>query len=248
MVAVSGRIDLEGKVFMVTGAAQGIGQAVAMAMAREGAKIAVFDILDGRATVDAIEAMGGDALARQGSVIYGGAVEGVVRDTLDQWGVIDGIVTAAGVVSRGDLNSTDMEEWRRVLEINLVGTFNAVKAVYPHLEARRQGKIVCIGSVAGKVGGVISGPAYVASKGGVHALVKWLAKTAAPSGIHVNAVAPGPVYTSMIAGYPYRDDMSPLGRLGHPQDIAEAALFLASPASNWITGHVLDVNGGILMD
>lgn len=248
MVAVSSRIDLAGQVFMVTGASQGIGQAVAWSLAREGAKVTVFDVLDGRATTTGIERSGGEAIAHQGSVTDPRSLEEAVAKTVRRWGGIDGVVTAAGVVSRSDLGSTDLSEWHKVLDVNLVGTFNAVRSVYPQLEERRQGKVVCIGSVAGKVGGVISGPAYVASKGGIHALVKWLAKTAAPLGINVNGVAPGPVYTSMTAGYPYHDDMSPLGRLGQPEDIAEAVLFLASPAANWITGHVLDVNGGMLMD
>ncbi len=247
-VAVSSRIDLEGRVFLVTGASRGIGQAAAWSLAREGAKVMAFDVLDGRDTTTAIERSGGEALAHQGSVTDPQSLEEAVADAVRRWGGIDGVVTAAGVVSRGDLSSTDLDEWRKVLDVNLVGTFNAVRAVYPYLEERRQGKVVCIGSVAGKVGGVISGPAYVASKGGIHALVKWLAKAAAPLGININGVAPGPVYTGMTEGQPYHDDMSPLGRLGQPADMAEAVVFLASPAANWITGHVLDVNGGMLMD
>ena len=110
------------------------------------------------------------------------------------------------------------------------------------------GKVVCLGSIAGKIGGVLAGPDYCASKGGLHALVKSLAKRGASAGIYVNGIAPGPIRTPMTKDEPYKDDMVPLGRLGEPEDIAEAVVFLASPASNFITGTILDVNGGMLMD
>lgn len=123
-----------------------------------------------------------------------------------------------------------------------------MQAFYDGLLNDGYGKVVCIGSIAGRVGGVISGPNYVASKGGVHAFVKWAAKDAADEGVYVNAIAPGPVWSGMTRGENYTPDMAPLGRIGEPEDIAEAVVFLASPASNWITGTVLDVNGGMLMD
>jgi len=104
-----------------------------------------------------------------------------------------------------------------------------------------------MGSIAGRIGGILAGPHYCASKGGVHALVKAFAKRGAPAGIYVNGIAPGPVPTPMIAAEPYKDEMVPLGRLGQPEDIAEAVVFLSSQASHFITGQVLDVNGGMLM-
>jgi 3-oxoacyl-[acyl-carrier protein] reductase len=109
------------------------------------------------------------------------------------------------------------------------------------------GKIVCLGSIGGRVGGVLAGPHYCASKGGVHAFVKWAAKNGASEGIYVNGIAPGPIVTPMIADKPYKDEMVLLGRLGHPDDIAEVAVFLCSQASNFITGNIIDVNGGMLM-
>jgi NAD(P)-dependent dehydrogenase (short-subunit alcohol dehydrogenase family) len=110
--------------------------------------------------------------------------------------------------------------------------------------AKKYGKIVCVSSLAGKIGGTHSGPPYVASKGGINALVKWASKAGAASSVYVNAIAPGPVKTAMIEGVTYPDSSLPLQRLGEPEDIAEAALFLSSQASNWMTGIVLDVNGG----
>ena len=120
--------------------------------------------------------------------------------------------------------------------------------VYRHMAERNAGKIVCIGSIAGKVGGVIAGTDYVASKGGVHSLVKSVAKEAGPKGICVNGIAPGPTVSEMTVGIPYRPETIPLRRLGEPEDIAEAAVFLASQASNYITGQILNVNGGSLME
>jgi 3-oxoacyl-[acyl-carrier protein] reductase len=131
--------------------------------------------------------------------------------------------------------------------VNLLGTLWSLQAAMPLLRARGGGKIVCIGSVAGKIGGILAGPHYVATKGGVHAMVKWVAKNGAGQRILCNGVAPGAVDTDMIRGMNYPTDYSPLGRLGVPDDIAGAVLYLASPASDYVTGTVLDVNGGSFM-
>jgi NAD(P)-dependent dehydrogenase (short-subunit alcohol dehydrogenase family) len=128
------------------------------------------------------------------------------------------------------------------------GTFLVVQAVLPQMKKQSYGKIVCLGSIAGKVGGLISGPHYVASKGAIHAFIKWVAKDGAPYSIYVNGIAPGPIETEMTKGFPYSSEMVTLKRLGSVEDIAEAALFLSSQASNWITGMVMDVNGGMTMN
>ncbi len=245
---VSDRINLSGQVAVVTGAARGIGQTTAQVLAREGASVAALDVLPCTETVQAVEALGQRALSVHCDVSDAQQVRQAIDEVVARLGTPHILVTCAGVVSRTDLEAMTVEEWDRVLAIDLRGTFLCVQAVYPHMKARGYGKIVCVGSVAGKVGGVISGPHYVAAKGGVHSFIKWVAKAGALHAIYVNAVAPGPVWTDMTIGHPYRDEMSPLGRLGDPRDIAEAILFLASPASNWITGLILDVNGGMLMD
>ena len=149
-------------------------------------------------------------------------------------------------------NSTD-EEWRSILDVNLFGVLNPVRKLYPVMVKQGYGKIVALGSIAAKIGGVASGPSYVAAKSAVHGLMKWVAKSGASKGVYANVVAPGPVETPMWSKVTQRAAPSahgsvPLGRYGQPEDIAQSILFLCSPASNWITGTVLDVNGGMLMD
>ncbi|WP_181784150.1 SDR family NAD(P)-dependent oxidoreductase, partial [Pseudonocardia pini] len=160
---------------------------------------------------------------------------------------IDVLVTSAGVY--GDpIPIADLEEAEvdRVLGVNLKGALWTIRAALPALR-RAGGRVVCLGSAAGEVGGVASGPQYVASKGGVHAMVKWLARTEAANGIAANAVAPGAVDTDMIAGKGYGGDYCPLGRLATAQDVAAVVAFLASPGAAYMTGTVVDVNGGFHM-
>ena len=249
MVAISKKIDLRDTRFIVTGAAQGIGQAAAVSLAREGAQVALLDVKDCGETKNMVGKEGGSAaITFEVNVTDARAIRDTIKIIRHKWGMIHGLVTAAGIVERDPIEAMSLEQWNNVIGVNLTGTFLTIQSLYPILKAQHFGKIVCVGSVAAKVGGVIAGPAYVASKGGIHGLIKWVAKNGAEHGIYANAVAPGPVRTAMIANEPYRDGMAPLGRLGEPQDIAEAIVFLASSASNWVTGHVLDVNGGILMD
>jgi 3-oxoacyl-[acyl-carrier protein] reductase len=245
--AVSGPVDLTGKVAIVTGAARGIGLAVAGALAREGASVAAADLLDVGAAVEAVQRYGRAALGIPTDVSDAGQVEALVARTAEHFGGIDILVCSAGVYGGGDLASVDEAEWRRVLDVNLYGTYLCLRAVFPHLRARGGGKIVCVGSAAGKTGGHLSGPHYAASKGGVHAMCKWAAKHGAPDS-YVNVLAPGAVATDMIRGEGYPEDISPLRRQGEAQDMAEGVLFLVSDASNYVTGTVLDVNGGYLMD
>lgn len=246
---VSGAIDLSGRRALVSGAARGIGRAAALALAREGADVACLDILDCAETAGLIQEMGRQALAIETDVRSPEEVSAGVGQVLDAWGGVDILVSSHGILgsSRTPLPELDLEEWDRVQEVNLRGAFLLLKAVWPAMQAQGGGKVVFLGSIAGRIGGVLAGPHYCGSKGGVHALAKWAAKNGAAHGILVNTIAPGPIATPMIAGEPYRPDMSPLGRLGEPEDIAEAVVFLASQASNYITGIVLDVNGGILM-
>jgi 3-oxoacyl-[acyl-carrier protein] reductase len=177
---------------LVTGAAQGIGAAIAVGLVDAGHVVTAVDVKDTAATVASIEAAGGSA-------------------------------TGAQVDVRG-------RDW-------------TVQAALPHLR-RLGGHVVCVGSVAGRNGGLLSGPHYGASKGGVHAFVRWLAKTEAKNGILANAIAPGPIDTPMLQGRGYTADAVPLKRFGRAEEIASVAVFLAGPGASYITGSVLDANGG----
>lgn len=240
---VSSKSDLSGRVAVITGAARGIGQAVALAFARDGASVVVADVLDLDGTVAEIKALGGQCTPVPTDVTDRAAVDRLVAAAVDEHGGLDVLVTCAGVYGAGALDIDDAD-WDRVYEINVKGTYLPIQAAFPAMRERGGGKIVCLGSIAGKVGGVLAGPHYVASKGAIHAMVRWLAKYGAPQGVYANGVAPGAVATDMIKDMGYRDDYCPLGRLAQPEDIAEAVVYLASSASNYVTGKVLSVDGG----
>lgn len=240
--------SLRGARAVVTGAARGIGQQVAIELARAGAAVTAFDVLDPADTVDRIQAEAGAARAVHVDVTDKVAVVDAMRAAAGTEGKLDVLVTAAGIY--GDtmaIDDLEQAEVDKVLSVNVVGTLWCVQAALQYLRAADRARVVCIGSVAGQVGGVLAGPHYVASKGGVHAFVAWLAKTEATGGIAANAVAPGVVDTDMVAGRGYRPDYCPLGRLAQPEEIARVAVFLASPAASYMTGTVVDVNGGYRM-
>ncbi len=249
-MAVSGPIDLTGKVAIVTGGARGIGRATCLALAREGANILVCDVLPVEETVARVQKGGRKAVGLKCDVTSPDQVAKAVDRAMKEFGRVDILVSNAGVMAKTGkpVEEITLQDWDFHLNINLKGAFLFCQAVWPIMAKQGSGKIVCVGSVAGKIGGVLAGPDYCASKGGVHAMVKCLAKKGASVGIYVNGIAPGPIATPMTKDEPYKDEMVPIGRMGQPQDIAEAVVFLASQASNFITGTILDVNGGILMD
>jgi 3-oxoacyl-[acyl-carrier protein] reductase len=247
---ISGPVDLAGRVAIVTGGARGIGRATCLTLAREGADVVICDVLSLAETLAEIHKQNRQAIGLRCDVAHPEDVTQVVDQTIREFGKVDILVSNAGVMGKTGLpiENISLRDWDFHLNINLKGAFLFCQAVWPILIKQGRGKIVCIGSIAGKIGGVLAGPDYCASKGGIHAMVKSLAKKGASSGIYVNAIAPGPIRTPMTQNEPYKDGMVPLGRLGEPEDIAEAVLFLVSSASNFITGTILDVNGGILMD
>ncbi|OGP65804.1 MAG: 3-oxoacyl-[acyl-carrier-protein] reductase [Deltaproteobacteria bacterium RBG_13_53_10] len=244
---------LKDKVALVTGAAQGIGKAIALLLAREGADVVISDINIEKAeeTAREIEAMGRKAVAVKVNVASLGDVEKMVQSVLDRFGRIDILVNNAGIARDKLILRMAEEDWDAVIDINLKGTFNCTKAVVKHMSKQRSGKIVNIASVVGEMGN--AGQAnYSASKAGVIGLTKTIAREFAQRGINVNAIAPGYIETPMTDALPEKvkeelKRMIPAERLGRPEDVAEAVLFLVSEASGYITGQVLNVNGGIYM-
>ncbi|MEC4669088.1 MAG: 3-oxoacyl-[acyl-carrier-protein] reductase [Nitrospirota bacterium] len=246
-------MSLEGKVAIVTGAAQGIGRAIAETLARDGADIVVADLDPGRSqeTVTAITKLGRRAVNVKVNVAEWDDVKNMTDQVLKDWGKIDILVNNAGVTRDGLLVRMKEEDWNLVLQVNLHGTFHCTKAVLQPMTKQRSGRIVNIASIVGAMGN--AGQAnYAASKAAVIGFTKSVAREYASRMVTVNAVAPGFVDTAMTQGLSQevRDTLLkqiPLGRLGQPGDVAEAVRFLASEEAGYITGQVLHVNGGMLM-
>ena len=248
-------MKLTDRVAIVTGGARGIGRAIALIFVREGAKIALVDIDRERLKTirDEIEKRGGIAIALPRDISKSHEAREMVNEVHRAWTRIDILVNNAGIIRRGTIETVNEEDWDRVIEVNLKGTFNCCKAVVEIMKGQGSGKIVNVSSIAGKMGDIASAPGYGPSKAAVDALTKTLARQLARYGILVNAVSPHAIETEMSAQWSEerrREIIAsiPLGRLGKPEDVAEAVLFLASDSSAFITGEILDVNGGALMD
>ena len=247
-IPLSGPAVLDGQVAFVTGAAGGIGRATTLALAAAGARVIASDIAEQADFGDAK----GISYVRY-DVTSQTDTDTVIDRVLKEAGRIDMLILCAGTISHRPLTESTNEEWGSILAVNLFGVLNAVRKVYPVMVAQGYGKMVAVGSIAAKIGGVAAGPSYVAAKSAVHGLFKWVAKAGAAHGVYASVVAPGPVETPMWEKVTQRAAPSPhksvpLGRYGQPEDIAQSIVFLASPMSNWITGTVLDINGGMLMD
>jgi 3-oxoacyl-[acyl-carrier protein] reductase len=250
---MEGRLKLAGRVALVTGAAQGIGKAVALLLARNGADIVVSDINLEKAeeTANEIRSIGRKALAVKVDVAHWNDVEQMVEVILEKFAKIDILVNNAGITRDKLILRMTEEDWDAVLDVNLKGTFHCTKAVVRHMAKQRSGKIINIASVVGEMGNA-SQANYSASKAGVIGLTKTIAREFAQRGININAIAPGYIETPMTEVLPEKvkeelKKLIPMERLGKPEDVAEAVLFLASEESSYITGHVLNVNGGIYM-
>jgi 3-oxoacyl-[acyl-carrier protein] reductase len=246
-------MSLQGRVAIVTGAAQGIGRAIAESLAQAGADIAVADLDPGRSqdTVEAIKKLGRQALNVKVNVADAHDTKALVEQVLQTWGKIDILVNNAGITRDGLLLRMREEDWNLVLQVNLNGTFNCTKAVLQPMTKQRYGRIVNIASIVGVMGN--AGQAnYAASKAAVIGFTKTVGREYASRNVTVNAVAPGFIETAMTHGLPadVKETLQkqiPLGRLGTPADIAAAVRFLVSEDAAYITGHVLHVNGGMLM-
>lgn len=244
---LSGPASLEGQVALITGGAGGMGRAIAQAFKAAGAHVVATDRAEH-------EDIGPGIAYRRYDVVSRTETDRVVDEVIAEHGKVDILVLCAGIIARTPLADSTDEEWDAIMSVNLRGVVNPTRKLFPLMCQRGFGKILAAGSIAAKNGGVASGPAYVASKAAVHGMMRWVAKAGAPHGVYANVLAPGPVETAMWAKVtggsvaPSANATVPLGRYGNAEDIAQAALFLCSPASNWITGTSLDISGGMWMD
>ena len=246
-------MTLNGKIALVTGAAQGIGRDIALALAADGADVAICDVnLEAaQKTAADIEAKGRKALALKTNVASSDDVNAMVEQTIQKFGRIDILVNNAGITRDGLILRMKDEDWDLVLSINLKGAFLCTKAALKHMTKQRSGTIINIASIVGAMGN--AGQAnYVASKAGLIGLTKTIAREYANRNVTANAVAPGFIDTAMTQALSeqVRQDLAkqiPLGRLGSSEDVANAVRFLASPAAAYITGQVIHVNGGMYM-
>ena len=249
------QVRIDGKVALVTGAAQGIGEAIARRFAVAGALVAAADIDASRVEELAAElrAAGGSAEARPLDVRSDAEVRSLVGDVISRHGRIDVLVNCAGIIPVIPLEDISSADWDEVIAVNVKGVFFATRAVMTAMEKQGAGRIINIASNAGKMGSVIAGVHYAASKAAVISLTKSFAQRLAPKGIRVNAVSPGPVQTRAVETMSPQDTERlrsnvPVGRIGTPEEIAAAVLFLASDHADFVAGEILDVDGGITMD
>ncbi len=245
---------MKDKVCLITGAARGLGEAIARRFLEAGCRLALWD-LNGEAArklAGNLDPSGRRVLAQRVDVTAEAEVQAAVDKAVEHFGRIDVLVNCAGIIKHLPIDKMSLEDFESVLRVNLTGTFLCCRAVVPLMKKQGGGKIVNIASLGGRTGRPGVGVNYAASKAGVVGLTQTLAREAGPAGLYVNAIAPGPILTELTrqvgpevfakwnAGRAVNKD-------GLPEDVAAAALFLASDQSDWITGATLDVNGGILI-
>jgi NAD(P)-dependent dehydrogenase (short-subunit alcohol dehydrogenase family) len=246
---------LQGKTAVISGAAsaRGIGLATARLFAEHGARVAILDLREDEAAA-AAQSLGADHIGLACDVADGKACAAAVARALAAFGKIDILINNAGITEPVKIMEIGEANWKRILDVNLAGVLHLSQAVIPHMRSRKQGSIACMSSVsAQRGGGIFGGPHYAAAKAGVLGLAKAMARELGPDHIRVNCVAPGLIATD-ITGDKLDEAMTakiiegiPLGRLGTARDVAGIYLFLASDLSAYVTGAVIDVNGGMLI-
>ena len=245
-------MKIENRVALITGSSQGIGKAIALTFAREGASIAVNDILFNEEkalqTVEEIRSLGVEAELFLADVSREGEVDAMVAAVQARFGRLDILVNNAGINRDGLLHKASLDNWEAVMAVNLTGPFNCTKAVLPGMRTQGYGRIVNLSSLTARIG-VFGTGYYATSKAGLIGLTKVTAVENVTKGITCNALAPGYINTDMMNKYPAEQTAAliakiPMGRFAEPTEVADAALFLASDSSSYITGAVLDINGG----
>lgn len=244
-------MSLKGKTALVTGGARGIGKAIVLKLARQGANVAILDMALAPDTVKEVEALGVKAISVEANVTKLESVEQAVEQVIATFGSLDMLVNNAGITKDNLFLRMKPEEWDLVLSVNLTGAFNVCKAVNKQMFKQRAGKIVNIASVVGQMGN--AGQAnYAASKAGLIGLTKTLAREFAARNVQVNAVAPGFINTEMTAKLP--EDVKqhfinniPAGCFGSAENVADAVAFLCSADADYVTGQVINVDGGMVM-
>jgi 3-oxoacyl-[acyl-carrier protein] reductase len=246
---------LENKVAIVTGASRGIGKSIALTLAENGASLVIHgtntDLLH-ELSIE-IKMLGQKCLIRSGDAANPDTAKEVVKAAIESFGKIDILVNNAGINMRSSTLDMELEDWNRVLDVNLNGTLYFCKAVLPYMVEQKYGKIVNVSSTTAKTAHRNAAPSYGASKAGVNYLTMHLALEMASNNIYINAVCPGPVETDMSQQWTdiYRQEVLkriPLHKLGTPKNVADSVLFLASSMSDFITGETINVNGGTYMN
>jgi 3-oxoacyl-[acyl-carrier protein] reductase len=247
--------DLKDKIAIVTGGSKGIGKAIVCALASARATVIIADVDEenGQKICKELSAHGLHAEIVKTDVTDSSSVEALMAYIVNKYGKIDVLVNNAGILGDASITEISDADWNKLMAVNLAGAFYCCRAAVRHMQEQRKGKIINIGSAGGKQGFPLAGVHYCASKGAIMAMTRQLALQVSPQGIHVNAVAPGTTETEMIKNRTEERKKHiirriPVGRMGRPEDTAAAVLFLASEASDYMTGETIDVNGGLYMD
>ncbi|QIP13156.1 beta-ketoacyl-ACP reductase [Spirosoma aureum] len=240
---------LQDKVAIITGGARGIGQGAVDLFCREGATVIIWDLLDeGEVTAQSMQNQGFRADFMKVSTTDVPGIEAAAREVFDRYGRIDILINNAGITRDKTLLKMSFAEWQQVIDVNLTGVFNCTKVIAPYMVEQQYGRIICTSSING-VHGAFGQTNYAAAKAGIIGMVRSWAKELGPKGITANAVAPGYIRTPMTEAMPEEVKKQavstiPVRRIGEPQDIAYAYLYLASDEASFVNGHVLAVNGG----